>query len=289
MRPRANNPNEPNEPNELKEHINCCRRKNVNCPSISELRQLLETFVSAEAARSAHGGWWRTPLLVSAPVDRRFDVLREIAMDEHFHPRDLLESARSVLVFFIPFVKELIKENRSGDRPSRNWGVAYVETNDLINRAGEVIADFLKGAGYASGLTPATHNFDEQRLMARWSHKHLAHLSGLGRFGTHFMLITPSGVCGRFGSLVTEADLGDHPLMQTPEACLLKTGKKCGKCIERCPANALSEDGFDRRKCWDRLNENRHTLAYYEDLPLSTHVCGKCNTMLPCSFINPVR
>ncbi|MBW2514168.1 MAG: epoxyqueuosine reductase [Deltaproteobacteria bacterium] len=261
----------------------------MNSPSISELRQSLETFVSAEAARSAHGRWWRTPLLVSAPVDRRFDVLQEIAMDEHFHPRDLLESARSVIVFFIPFVKELIKENHSGERPSRNWGVAYVETNDLINWAGEVIADFLRGAGYASRLTTATHNFDEQRLMARWSHKHLAHMSGLGRFGTHCMLITPSGVCGRFGSLVTEADLGDHPLMHTPEACLLKAGKKCGKCIERCPVNALTKDGFDRRKCWDRLNENRHTLAYYEDLPLSTHVCGKCNTMLPCSFINPVR
>jgi epoxyqueuosine reductase QueG len=103
------------------------------------------------------------------------------------------------------------------------------------------------------------------------------------------MLITPSGVCGRFGSLVTEADLGDNPLMDSAEACLLKAGKKCGKCIERCPVNALTENGFDRRKCWDRLNENRHTLDYYADLPVSTHVCGKCAAMLPCSFTNPMK
>jgi epoxyqueuosine reductase len=258
-------------------------------PSISELRKLLETYVSEEPVRLNHDGWWRKPLLVSSPVDQRFDVLPEIAMDEHLHPRDLLKNARSVIVFFIPFVKKLIKENREGNRPCRDWGVAYVETNDLINRAGQTIAENLKGAGFASGLTPATHNFDETRLMARWSHKHLAHLTGLGRFGTHCMLITPSGVCGRFGSLVTEADLGDHPLMETPEACLLKAGKKCGKCMQRCPVNALTEDGFDRRKCWDRLNENRHTLDYFADLPLTTHVCGKCAAMLPCSFINPVK
>jgi epoxyqueuosine reductase QueG len=258
-------------------------------PSISELRQLLENYVSEEPMRVNHDGWWRTPLLVSSPVDQRFDVLPEIAMDEHLHPRDLLKTARSVIVFFIPFVKALIKENREGDRPCRDWGVAYVETNDLIDRAGKAVAEHLKGAGFASGLTPATHNFDKTRLMARWSHKHLAHLTGLGRFGTHSMLITPAGVCGRFGSLVTEADLGDHPLMETPEACLLKAGKRCGKCMQRCPVKALTEDGFDRRKCWDRLNENRHTLDYFADLPITTHVCAKCAVMLPCSFINPVK
>jgi epoxyqueuosine reductase len=48
------------------------------------------------------------------------------------HPHDLLKSARTVVAFFIPFKPELIRENREGDRPCRNWGVAYVETNDLI-------------------------------------------------------------------------------------------------------------------------------------------------------------
>ena len=88
---------------------------------------------------------------------------------------------------------------------------------------------------------------------------------------------------------IRDRDLGDNPLMDAPEACLLKAGEKCGKCIERCPVNALTESGFDRRTCWDRLNENLHTLDYYADLPESTHVCGKCNTMLPCSFVNPVK
>ena len=257
--------------------------------SIKKLRQFLEDYVAEEPERSEMNDLWRRPILASAPVDDRFHVLPQIAMDEHMLPNDLLETARSVLVFFIPFNKKLVKENSKGNRPCRNWGLAYVHTNDLINRAGEAIGRLLMKAGYRSELTPATHNFDEEKLMARWSHKHLAHLAGLGRFGTHCMLITPMGCCGRFGSLVTEADLGDNPLIFTEEACLLKTGKKCGKCIEKCPVGALAETEFDRRKCWDRLKENLATLNYFSDLPDATHVCGKCAAMMPCSFINPVK
>ncbi len=257
--------------------------------TINELRKFLEEFVQDEAAKLSHPSWWRKPLMVSAPIDQRFDVLPQIALKTHLHPYDLLQTAKSLVVFFLPFVKELVKENRPGDRPCRNWGLAYVETNNLINQASEAIAEFLKTKGYKSGLTPATHNFNEEELMARWSHKHLAHLAGLGRFGTHYMLITPAGACGRFGSLVCEAELGENLLMEAEQACLLKAGKPCGKCIEMCPVNALTEDGFDRHKCWDRLNENRRVLDYFSDLPKSTDVCAKCVAVLPCSFKNPVQ
>jgi ferredoxin len=76
--------------------------------------------------------------------------------------------------------------------------------------------------------------------------------------------------------------------MDTQEACLLKAGKECGKCIEACPVSALTVDGIERQACWNRLNENRATLAYLSDLPQSTHVCGKCAALMPCSFLNPV-
>jgi hypothetical protein len=29
-------------------------------------------------------------------------------------------------------------------------------------------------------------------------------------------------------------------------------------------------------------------LEYLSDLPESTHVCGKCAALVPCSFKNPV-
>lgn len=256
--------------------------------TIQDLRSFAEEYVAAEPERLGAEGWWHTPLMVSAPIDQRFDVLPKIAAADHMHPHDLLPTAKSVIVFFIPFQHQLVKENRNGDRPCRNWGLAYVQTNDLIDRLSRAMEKFLAAKNYTCGLTPATHNFDAEALMARWSHKHLGHLSNLGRFGTHNMLITPAGCAGRMGSMVTEADLGDNALIQSEETCLLKAGQKCGKCIEICPVQALNEKNFERRSCWNRLNENRDRLDYFSDLPKSTHVCGKCAALMPCSFENPV-
>ncbi len=255
---------------------------------IDTLRKMIVDFVEQEPARSGKTGWWQTPLMASATIDERFKDLPDMAADDHYQPYDLLGSAKSVIVFFIPFKKELVLANKKGDRPCQNWGLAYVETNDLIGRISQALDDYLVTQGFKSGLTPATHNFDEIKLMARWSHKHLAYLVGLGRFGVHHMLITPAGCAGRFGSFVTEADIGNHPLIETEAACLMKAGRECGKCIEACPVDAISENGFDRRRCWDRLLENKKTLDYFSDLPESTHVCGKCATIMPCSFKNPV-
>ncbi len=256
--------------------------------SIEELRTFATEFVAAEAGRLEGGGWWRAPLVAAAPADGRFAALPAIAADDHLDPRDLLPEARSVLVFFIPFKKELVRENKPGGLPCRNWGLAYVQTNALIERLSRALSERLSEGGFRSGLTPATHNFNEEKLAARWSHKHLGHLCGLGRFGTHCMLITPAGCAGRLGSLVTEAELPDSPLIETREACLLKAGRECGRCIDACPVSALKVKGFERRDCWQRLKQNRAELPYFADLPESTHVCGKCAAAMPCSFHNPV-
>ena len=148
--------------------------------------------------------------------------------------------------------------------------------------------DHLMTIGADFAASEREFNFDEKKLTARWSHKHLAHLVGLGRFGTHHLLITPAGCTGRLGSLVTEAEVEENALIETEEACLLKAGRQCGKCIQACPVQALSEDNFDRQGCWDRLNQNRDTLDYFSDLPETTHVCGKCAAIVPCSFKNPM-
>lgn len=256
--------------------------------TVDELREFAAKYVSEEPGRLGAEGWWQTPLLTAAPVDARFDQLSQIAADDHLHPRDLLPTARSVIVFYLPFKKELVKANKKGPYPCREWGLAYVQTNDLIERLGKALNGFLLEKGYQSGLTPATHNFNEDKLMARWSHKHLAHLLNLGRFGVNHLLITPAGCTGRLGSFVSEVELEAHPLIETDEACLLKAGKECGKCMAACPVEALSNDDFDRRRCWERLIENRRELDFFSDLPQSTHVCGKCAALVPCSFTNPV-
>ncbi len=253
---------------------------------VEDLRRILEAFVFSYPTRAKVRNWWRKPLLATAEADDRFQILPEIASDEHLLPRDLLPSGKTLIVFFIPFVKALIDENSPGEFPCRNWGVAYQATNALIGLIAEEIRDQLAKQGYQSALTPATHNFDEVKLISRWSHKHLAHLSGLGRFGVNAQLITPSGCAGRLGSLITEAELGNSPLVQSQELCLHKANNECLKCLKRCPVGALREEGIDRQRCWTRLRLNRKKTEALAGLDETTHVCGKCVVDLPCSHFD---
>ena len=97
--------------------------------SVDDLRKFAEKFVANEPERlGGTNGWWQTPLLTAAPIDAGFDQLPQIAADDHLHPRDLLATAKSVIVFYLPFTRELVKENKKGPWPCRNWGVAYVQT-----------------------------------------------------------------------------------------------------------------------------------------------------------------
>ncbi|MEW5909779.1 MAG: epoxyqueuosine reductase [Thermodesulfobacteriota bacterium] len=257
---------------------------NAERVTLETLRDLADATIRSAAERPGSVDFWRKPLLVSARADDRFSLLKKIAAHDHLLPGELLESVKSVIVFFIPFRKFLQEENSVGKFPCRNWGLAYQETNPLIGEVSIRIRSFLETAGYGSALTPATHNFDPVALRARWSHKHLGYIAGLGRFGINAQLITPSGCAGRLGSLVTEADLGDHPLVESGELCLHKQGKECLRCLTRCPVSALGVDGIDRKRCWTRLKVNITSSKGLSGLEKNTHVCGKCVVGLPCSM-----
>ncbi len=251
--------------------------------------KVLESEMTAYVEARHPASIWRSPLLVTARADDRFNILPHIAAPNHALPTDLLPTAKTVVVFFIPFKKELALENHRGEVPCRNWGLAYQSTNALINHLCQRLQAYLEAQGYASALVPATHNFNHETLMARWSHKHLGYIAGLGRFGVNAQFITPQGCAGRLGSLVTEADLGDAPLVTAEELCLYKGGKSCLICVKRCPVDAVSPDaGIDRKKCWARLNENLHHSQELAGLEETTHVCGKCQVLVPCSLKAPM-
>jgi len=252
-----------------------------------DIRQEVVDVVDRHASRPGVERIWRDPLVVTARTDYRFEALRRWVASDHLLPEDLLDGARSVVVFFLPFVARLADENDPGKRPSRSWGLAYESTNELIRLVGEALEVLLGRHGCRSATTPPTHNFDHERLISRWSHKHLAYLSGLGRFGVNAQLITPSGCAGRLGSLVTDADLGDDPLVTNRELCLHRLGAGCLECVERCPVSAVGPDGIDRHRCWKRLQSNLRRTDSLAGLDAETRVCGKCQVLLPCSLEAP--
>jgi len=254
-----------------------------------DLRILIDKYVAEYHRKSGERKIWRKPLLATAKADDRFDILPRIAAENHLLPRELLPSAKSAVVFFIPFVKKLAVENNEGDMPCRNWGLAYESTNRLINRVCECIRHHLEDHGNRAELTPATHNFDPVKLVSRWSHKHLGYIAGLGRFGVNAQFITSSGCAGRLGSLVTDAALGDGSLIREKELCLYKNGQKCLMCVERCPVGAVSDSGIDRKLCWERLKSNSLHMEKLIRPGNAIEVCGKCQVLVPCSLEAPEK
>lgn len=256
--------------------------------NINELRACVTEFFHKQILQQQLPNWWRDPLLVTAEADERFDSLPRIAASNHMLPRELLESCRTVVVFFIPFAGELSNGNIDGKFPSDGWGLSLSLTNDLIQRISEFIQDHFAQFGYKSEPTPATYNFDPDSLTARWSHKHLAYIAGLGRFGINAQMITPAGCSGRLGSLVTDADLGNNPLVTVEHLCLHKAGQDCAECIKNCPVKAVSFEGIDRHRCNQRLQVNLKRFAAMPDMRDDMEVCAKCVAGMPCSLTSPV-
>ncbi|GHU05821.1 (Fe-S)-binding protein [Alphaproteobacteria bacterium] len=228
---------------------------------------------------------WKEPLVeVMSAHDSQLSWLKKAVSPNHLLPSDVLPDAKSVIVYFIPFRKKIIKSNIKGDLSSKEWALAYIKTNDLIKNTNENIELFLSQTGHAVGKIAPTHNFNTETLISDWSHRHIAYIAGLGTFGINNMLITKKGCCGRFGSIVTNYEFKYYKdITERKERCLNKINGSCGKCRKQCPVKAYKNKVFDRNKCYAKCMEN---MEYYKSLGYAD-ACGKCLVGLPCSTEDP--
>ena len=105
-----------------------------------------------------------------------------------------------------------------------------------------------------------THNFDEAKLVSCWSHKHVAYVAGLGKFGLHHMIITQKGCCGRLGSIITNAKITPTQ-RSTTEFCLYKLDGSCGVCVTKCALHALNADSLDKQALLPRMPKKRRKIC----------------------------
>ncbi len=225
---------------------------------------------------------WGEPLTGFADAaDPAFADLRILVRPDHQLPRDVLPGVRTVLSYYVPIRPEISKTNIGGTVASAEWANAYTETNLLFAALNTELIELIRQQGYEAAVPDGATLFDETLLKSRWSQRHVARIAGLGSFGKNNMLITTSGCCGRFSSLVTTFP-ADPYSEKAGEYCLWKTsgGTQCGLCIRRCPAKALTADGFDRRKCYALCRENESRFP-------GSDVCGKCVAGLPCGYRIP--
>ena len=226
---------------------------------------------------------WNKPILRFADAeDPYFEKFRELIRPDHHMPRDFLPEARTVISWFMPFLPEIEKSNRGGDRPSCEWADAYNITNAMAARVNEKFCAWIRRMPGQDAAVP----FDAGMLgpeipWSRWSHRHIGWLAGQGTFGMNNMLISDCGCVGRYFSTVTTLEIpADKPVTQ--ERCLYKRDGSCGICMKNCPVQALSDSGFDRYRCMYRLADNKANNS-------AATVCGKCLAGLPCSHRNPIQ
>jgi len=255
-----------------------------------ELNELITEMVQREVAQAAGATAYRMPLVgYASAADPRFREIQRVVEPTHYLPEEMLPGARTIISFFLPFAAWVVEANAADRyRVAREWPVAYLETNALIGRIVDRLIAGLAERGVRAAAAPATHNYDPQDLIARWSHKSVAYIAGLGSFGLHRMLITDSGCAGRFGSVVTDADIPFTP-PPVKERCLYYYDGSCWECITRCPVDALSMDGaIDKHRCNHRLLGLARLFDGKEfDHEEVADACGKC-AIGPCSLRSAV-
>jgi epoxyqueuosine reductase QueG len=248
------------------------------------IKEAIEAYV-VDYQQPENRGWEQPLIAFASAGDPLFSRLKQIIHPGHALPEDLLEGAKSVITYFIPFHKQVINSNKQGRLCSKSWALSYIETNDLIKATGEHLCSIINAKGYHAVHIPATHNFNETTLLSDWSHRSAAYIAGLGTFGVNHMLITAKGCCGRIGSLITDLEL-KPTARPTTEYCLYLADGSCGICVDKCVNTALLIDSLDKHKCYEMCLTN---AARFKDLEKIADVCGKCLVGLPCSTANPAQ
>lgn len=122
-----------------------------------------------------------------------------------------------------------------------------------------------------------------------WSERHAAHAAGLGTFGLCDGLITARGKALRAGSVVARISIEatPRPYADHRAYCLFFAEGTCGKCIDRCPARAITEAGHDKEKCLQYLARTREYVN--NTYKFDGYGCGLCQVGVPCENRIPVK
>ena len=114
---------------------------------MSKIRGIIENFIADYVILSTKKNTdttWLPPLVAYADAaDSRFLELKNIISPSHAVPTDFLPDAQTVIAYFLPFNRVVAKSNILGRESSREWVVAYIETNTLISDLNAALAQKL--------------------------------------------------------------------------------------------------------------------------------------------------
>ena len=156
------------------------------------------------------------------------------------------------------------------------------------------VVSSLKQAGHAAIAPMLVSNWtivksERFSYASSWSERHAAHAAGLGTFGLCDGLITARGKAMRVGSVVSKISITPTPRPYSNHRayCLFFADGTCGKCIDRCPARAITKTGHDKEKCRQHLARSREYVK--KSYKFEGYGCGLCQVGVPCEAGIPVK
>jgi len=231
--------------------------------------------------KSHIGSFYFTPL----------EFLKKSFPDEEFIAEDI-----TVISWIIPSTAATRKEQAKQERyPSERWA----RTRDLGEKFNSAIRTHILEQLTAEGidavaplLSPLWARSDEGPYApcSNWSERHAAYAAGLGTFGLCDGLITPVGKAMRTGSVIAAFRIPPslRPYEDHHAYCLHFTENTCRECIPRCPVNALSKEGHDKKRCMQYTEHSMHSYIKKKH-GLETYACGLCQSWVPCTDKIPTK
>lgn len=160
----------------------------------------------------------------------------------------ILPGARTIVVVAAPHSHSAIE--------SADVQVAQYDTIHAYGeaaRASHAVARRLDREGHRAVAVPAFIPIDmappKHGMVGAVDWREAAVRAGLGGYGESGLLVTRDyGPAARIGGVLTDAEIPPgHPLPETP--CT-----HCNRCVEACPAGALSGGGrIDKKKCGEKI------------------------------------
>jgi epoxyqueuosine reductase QueG len=201
----------------------------------------------------------------------------------------------TVVSWVLPQREAVRKANRRAKKyPSEEWARIRVYGEEFNAALRRRVADRLKQFGHAAiapMLAPNWTVVKSERFSyaSSWSERHAAHAAGLGTFGLCDGLITARGKAMRVGSVVAKISIQPTPRPYSNHRayCLFFADGTCGKCIDRCPARAITKAGHDKEKCRQHLARSREYVK--KTYKFEGYGCGLCQVGVPCEARIPVK
>ena len=211
-------------------------------------------------------------------------------------PEEASSSEQLTVISWILPQREMVRNSnrRAKKYPSEEWARVRVYGEDFNMALRRHVVKSLEQVGHATVAPMLAPNWtvvksERFSYASTWSERHAAYAAGLGTFGLSDGLITAKGKAMRAGSVVSKMSVNPtpRPYSNHQAYCLFFTDGTCGKCIDRCPARAITEAGHDKEKCRQHLVRSREYVK--EAYKFEGYGCGLCQVGVPCEAGIPVK